>query len=197
MEGSLPLAISKVPIDIQPAQRPFKRIDRPVPVLIELLEMFMQKSPGIRIRGPSLPMLVMGRVPLRLFQHTVVRQIRFRRHDNQRLQPLGPFGPTMHPGSARLLLWSFFSSIRHFSARPFFSLDSCSLGDRTRFWPDRRPMIRSPSRLPGRGFTLSQDRTHLAKSRSCKEGRQNNTHRIRIAISDHRNFLANSAPRAA
>lgn len=148
--------------------------------------MFVQEGSGIRIGGPALRMLIMGRVPLRLFQHAVMRQIRLRRHDNLRLQPLGPFGPAMHPGSARLFRWSFFSSIRHSPARPFFLLDGCRLWDRTRFWPDRRPMIRSPSRLLGRGFILSQNGTHLAESRSSKEGSQNGTHRIRMAISDHR-----------
>ena len=40
-ENLLPLAIGKVAIDIQAAQRPLERIDRPVPVFIEFLEMFV------------------------------------------------------------------------------------------------------------------------------------------------------------
>jgi hypothetical protein len=70
--------ISEIAIKIEPAQGPLKRIDRAVSILIEFLEMLMKQHTGIRVWNPSLAMLVMGCIPLRLLEHAMKGHVRLR-----------------------------------------------------------------------------------------------------------------------
>ena len=82
--GLAGLAIVEIAIHIEPAKRPFYRVDRPVLIAIQLLEMVVGQFRIVGIRNARTKMTPARIVALRAFQHAVVHEIGSWLHDSFR-----------------------------------------------------------------------------------------------------------------
>lgn len=99
------LAIVEIAIHIEPAERPFNWVDRPILVAIELLEMVVGQFRSVWVRNACTRVIPTRIVALRAFQHAVVHEIGSRLHDGfQRPLPMN-----FHPSRA---LWTRFELSR-------------------------------------------------------------------------------------
>jgi hypothetical protein len=71
----------EIVIHIEPAERPFNWVDRPILVAIELLEMVVAQFRGVRVRNACTKMIPARIVALRAFQQAVVHEIGSWLHD--------------------------------------------------------------------------------------------------------------------
>jgi hypothetical protein len=75
----------EVAIHIEPAEHPFNWVDRPILVVIELLEMVEGQFRIVRVWNTCANVMIPARiVPLGAFQHAVVHEIGSRFHDSFR-----------------------------------------------------------------------------------------------------------------
>jgi hypothetical protein len=81
----------EIAIHIETAEHPFNRVNRPVLVAIELLEMVVGQFRSVRVRNACPKMIPTGIVALWAFQHAVVHEIGSRLHDGFRRDPFADF----------------------------------------------------------------------------------------------------------
>ncbi len=83
-------AIEEITIHVEPAEHPFDRVDRPVLIAVELLEMVVGQCRIVRVWNTGANAMFSARiVALGAFQHTVVHEIGARLHNSfRRLTPM-------------------------------------------------------------------------------------------------------------
>ena len=77
----LQLAVMKISIHVDPAERPFDRINLAILVAIQLLKMIVGQVRELRIGHARSMGIGMWIVALRIFQHAVIHEIRPGSHD--------------------------------------------------------------------------------------------------------------------
>jgi hypothetical protein len=92
----------EIAIHIEPAERPFNWVDRPILVAIELLEMVVAQFRGVRVRNACTKMIPARIVALRAFQHAVVHEIGSWLHDGFRRDLFADFYLTVALSAYRL-----------------------------------------------------------------------------------------------
>ena len=93
----------EIAIHIEPAERAFNRIDLPILVVIELLEMVEGQFRIVRIWNTCTNVMIPARiVPLGAFQHAVVHEIGSRLHDGFRRDLFADFYLTAALTACRL-----------------------------------------------------------------------------------------------
>jgi hypothetical protein len=109
----LPLPVREVTIDVEAAGSPLERIDHPVTITIELLEMIVKDVTGLGVWRAPLPVIAAGIVALRLLKLPHVGQILLGLNDRSGRKLLRPLSTSLVTPPTRILLpVGFFGQVR-------------------------------------------------------------------------------------
>ena len=70
-----PLIVADITIHVEPAEGSLERINHSVMVLVELLKVVVQDFTGLRIWRSTSPAIPAGVIPLRMLEHSMIREV--------------------------------------------------------------------------------------------------------------------------